>query len=443
VVDSNNPNNDMRSTRITANSYKGRLLRQVPIIIIDEVGMLHVDDIYVINTLLKDLHSTGVRFGRVLMIFTGDVKQIMPIVPGADPLGERQANASFFFSGDYRVSTKVCLTDNMRVREGADQAHFLAWQLNIGMDRYEHVEFPNDTARRHTRFIRLPSRFVRFNEEAFIREVYSPEVLEGDPLQLMSRVILSPVNSVVDQINRRVTAMMPPDRPSQTYLSVNTPDAHDVYDPTSAVFAIDNLQSIESADIPVHALHLIVGMPVMCMQNLDVANGICNGTTMIVERLGQNIVWCRVNTRFGQRLQPFAATKFTYNDNGFKFTRVQLPLRVAFCVTVYRAQGGTYERVAFHSLRQLWAHGALFVAVTRTTTPEGLTILCDPEFTIAAHDDYVYGTTRNVVHPWVSGRGDTTQPATQAAPRPPHVAENEDTMETSYGPEFAFYDQRS
>jgi hypothetical protein len=446
VVDSSAPTNDMRFSRINANSYKGCLLKQVPIFIIDEVGMLHVDDIYCINMLLKDLHDTGVRFGRVLVIFTGDVKQIMPIVPGADPLGERQAQASFFFSAECRVSTRVCLTENMRVRESADQAHFLAWQQHIGMDQYPHVEYPNDRAHRYTRFIRLPSRFVRFNEEAFIREVYSREVLEGDPTHLTSRVILSPVNTVVDRVNRRVTAMMPIDRPSHTYLSVNTPDAHDVYDPTSAVFATDNLQSIESADIPVHALHLIVGMPVMCMQNLDVANGICNGTTMIVERLGANVVWCRVNTRSGQRLQPIAATKFTYNSNGFKFTRIQLPLRVAFCVTVNRSQGGTYDYVAFHSLRPIWAHGMLFVAVTRVTSPEGLTILCDPNLTTPAIDDYVYGTTRNVVHPWVSGRGDTTQPANvqpQHLPLPPHEVENEGEGDSNYGPEFAFYDQRS
>jgi len=446
VVDSSAPNTDIRFSRITANSYKGSLLRKVLIFIIDEVGMLHVDDIYCINMLLKDLHSTGVRFGRVLVIFTGDVKQIMPIVPGADPLGETQAQASFFFSADCRVSTRVCLTENMRVRASADHANFLAWQQHVGMDQYAHVQFPNDRLRRHTRFIRVPSRFVRFDEEAFIREVYSREVLEGDPMHLMSRVILSPVNSVVDRINRRVSAMMPSDRPSLAYLSVNTPDAHDVYDPTSAVFAIDNLQAIESADIPVHALNLTVGMPVMCMQNLDVANGICNGTTMIVERLSGNIVWCRVNTRFGQRLQPIAPTRFTYNSNGFKFTRTQLPLRVAFCVTLNRSQGGTYDHVAYHGLRQIWAHGMLFVAVTRVTSPDGLTILCDPNLTVPAIDDYVYGTTRNVVHPWVSGRGDTTQPAIEGPPRPPHVVENEDVEDaanSSYGPEFAFYDQRS
>jgi len=39
------------------------------------------------------------QFGRVIVIFTGDMRQIMPILPGrVDPLGDEQAEASFFFS---------------------------------------------------------------------------------------------------------------------------------------------------------------------------------------------------------------------------------------------------------------------------------------------------------------------------------------------------------
>jgi hypothetical protein len=81
----------------------------------------------------------------------------------------------------------------------------------------------------------------------------------------------------------------------------------------------------------------------------------------------------------------------------------------------------------------------LFVAVTRVTSPEGLTILCDPNLMVDAH-----GTVRNVVHPRVSGRIEqiTTAP-TQQTPQPPtHVVE-EENPETSYGgPEFMFYDRR-
>jgi hypothetical protein len=186
-------------------------------------------------------------------------------------------------------------------------------------------------------------------------------------------------------------------------------------------------------------------MPVMCMQNLDVPNGICNGTMMIVERLDPAVVWCRVNTRFGQRLQPIAPTKFIYSSNGFKFTRTQLPLRVAFAATINRAQGGTYDHVAYHAQRPIWAHGMLFTAVTRVTSPEGLTILCDPSLAVPSitHADSIYATTRNVVHPWVSGRTetqDTSAPANQPPPRPPaDVVEEGNGESAGNAPDFQPY----
>jgi ATP-dependent DNA helicase PIF1 len=269
---------------------------------------------------------------------------------------------------------------------------------------------------------------------------------------LANRIVIAPTNSIVDRINRLVTTMMPSDRATRTYLSVNTPDAFDVYDPTSAILATDNLQSIETANMPVHTLTLRIGMPVMCMQNLDVANGICNGTTMIIEQLDENIVWCKVNTRFGLRSHPIAPSKFTYSCNGFKFTRIQLPIRVAFCGTINRVQGGTYDHVAYHATHPIWAHGMLFVAVTRVTSPEGLTILCDPKMMVDAPVSSVdnsgniqrHATTRNVVHPRVSGRPEQvrTETTEQQPQQPQHVVEEEDP-ETSYGgPEFEFYDRR-
>ena len=339
--------------------------------------MLHVDDIYTINELLKDLHDTSARFGRILIIFTGDERQIMPIVKGIDPLSDRQADASFFFSRDCRLSTRVVLTENMRVQPG--QELFLVIQRNIGSDRYQHVKFPHDTRNRLTRYICIPHLFARYNEDAFIREIFPPESFAADPMSITRRVILAPHNTTVKLINDRVASMMPADRPSHTYLSTNIPDAYDVNEvSTTVIFSAENLQTISGSDIPGHSLTLIVGMAVMCMHNLDVPNGICNGSVMVVERLDTVVAWCRVNTRHGQRLVPIVPMRFTYSNNGLKFTRIQLPLRRAFCVTNNRSQGGTYDVVGYHALRPIWAHGMLYTAVTRVT---GLSILCSPLLT--------------------------------------------------------------
>jgi ATP-dependent DNA helicase PIF1 len=432
------PVNDVQFSRIKADSYKGRLLKKYRIFIIDEVGMLNVDNIYTINMLLKDLHDTSVRFGRVLMIFTGDERQIMPIVRGVDPLSDRQADASFFFSQDCRLSTRIVLTENMRVHEG--HANFIEWHRKIGSDGYQHVKFPHDTCNRLTRYICVPRQFARHNEDAFIREVFNAEVFAADPMMLARRVILAPHNATVNMINDRVASLMPPDRPTHTYLSTNVPDAYDVYDPTTVIFAADNLQSISSSDMPDHSLTLIVGMPVMCMYNLDVPNGICNGTVMIVERLESVVAWCRINTRYGQRLVPIVPMKFVYSSNGFKFTRTQMPLRRAFCVTNNRSQGGTYDVVGYHALRPIWAHGMLYTAATRPTSAGGFSILCPPQLTYYhSGRGEMFATTRNVVHPRVSGLTETI--TAEPLPQQPGEQHVIDEQDMDYGPEFESYNQ--
>ena len=388
---------------VAGDSYKGRLLKRVHIFIIDEVGMLKLDVITAIDNLLRFLHNAepgeANQFGRVIIIFTGDERQIMPIIPGnVDPLGDEQAEASFFFSvytSPNRL-TRFELTRNMRLDPQATE--FKQLQDAIGRDAVNHVKFPDDTMHQHTRYIQIPESMARYDETSFINEIFPPSVFDLPPMDLIKRVILSSVNADVDRINAAVVGSMPADRPSHTYLSTNTAGEHDIHNPENAVFSAENMQTIVDPSLPHHSLTLKVGTPVMCMQNIDVPNGLANGAMMVVTRVDRDIVWCLVNSRNGVLELPIIPTAFDYdNKRGFTFTRIQLPLRVAFAVTNHRSQGGTYDMVGYHSLHPVWYHGGLFVVFTRCTTAAGFIVLVQPN-----HSGFPHPTVRNVVHPRVA-----------------------------------------
>lgn len=116
--------------------------------------------------------------------------------------------------------------------------------------------------------------------------------------------------------------------------------------------------------MPPHILTLRAGMMVILLKNLDIPNGLCNGTRMMIIRCGDLTITCRVLT--GPRAKsnaivviPYA--KFEYgtkkSERGLKFRRVQLPVIPSFAMSINKAQGQSAERVGLHLGRQVFTGG--------------------------------------------------------------------------------------
>ncbi|CAH9099530.1 unnamed protein product [Cuscuta europaea] len=50
------------------------------------------------------------------------------------------------------------------------------------------------------------------------------------------------------------------------------------------------LNGIKCSGVPSHELKLKVGVPVMLMRNIDHSAGLCNGTRLLVTKLGEHII---------------------------------------------------------------------------------------------------------------------------------------------------------
>src|SRR4051794_33950696 len=99
-------------------------------------------------------------------------------------------------------------------------------------------------------------------------------------------------------------------------------------------------------NLPPHILRLKEGAIVILTRNMNLAYGLCNGTRLQVTKLGRYGVRCRILTgpsrHVGKQIW-LGRAKYDYGTKksfrGIPFTRNQLPIRLAFAMTINKAQG--------------------------------------------------------------------------------------------------------
>ena len=155
------------------------------------------------------------------------------------------------------------------------------------------------------------------------------------------RAILAPTNDVVDKINAYMLSLIPSEE--WTYLSCDSPCPSDnSFGVEDTIHTPEFLNTIKSSGIPNHELKLKVGVPIMLLRNTDPADGMCNGTRMIITKLGDYVIEAMATTssNVGKKVL-IAKLSLTPSDARipFKFCRRQSPISVSFAMTINKSQG--------------------------------------------------------------------------------------------------------
>ncbi|KAG2450005.1 hypothetical protein HYH02_000109 [Chlamydomonas schloesseri] len=154
-------------------------------------------------------------------------------------------------------------------------------------------------------------------------------------------------------------------------------------------------------------VQLKVGAQVMLVWNVDTEAGLVNGSRGVIERFeaaadsdiskvvaksgGSDLVDCGPELRewFKENAQvpvvrfttgsvaPVLPVAFTSNVPGYgACVRVQVPLKLAWAITVHKSQGMTLDKVVVN-LRDFFGHGMLYTALSRSRGVKGLQITGD------------------------------------------------------------------
>jgi len=141
-------------------------------------------------------------------------------------------------------------------------------------------------------------------------------------------------------------------------------------------YATEYLNTTILPNLPLHELKLKIGAPVILLQNSSPSTGLCNGTRLRVARISQRVVECEIlagkhagNMVFIPRipLSPSSTAELP-----FDFRRTQFPLRLAFAMTINKAQGQTLKYVGLCLTESVFMHGQLYISVSRVTDDANL-----------------------------------------------------------------------
>ena len=228
-------------------------------------------------------------FGGKVILFGGDFRQILPVVPK----GTRQDIVSASLNSSYLwAHCKVLrLTRNMRLQGGNTEAdllklrEFSEWILSVGDgtigdsdDGEATIDIPDD----------LCVKQVGNPIASIVDEIY-PFVADrlSDGKYFEDRTILAPTLEVVENVNDFVMSLLPGEE--RIYLSSDCISQIDGQHDDS-LYSTEYLNSIKLSGIPNHCLTLKVGVPVMLLRNLDQSSGLCNGTRLIVTKMNAHTI---------------------------------------------------------------------------------------------------------------------------------------------------------
>ena len=309
---------------------------------------------------MQDIYQSPLPFGRKVFVLGRDFRQALPIPPSRNNNVMRYCIKN---SNYLHKFVQLSLVINMRAH-GEAEVEFDNFLLSVGSNT--RPTKPYDPFRG---YIELPQDSM---EQGELTKLICPENLPQE--DLASRVILTPRNDESLKVNDLVLDKH--HGQAHVYYSADVAECPD--DPDEAVnYSPEPLHSMTPTDLPPDKLTLKVGCIVMLLCNLNQACGLCNGTRLRMVQLARQSVCAEILTgdeRGTIVLIPCILLRPSDTNMPFILNRTQFPLRLAYCMTINKAQGQTFDKVGLYLPDACFSHGQLYVALSRVRRRQNLKI---------------------------------------------------------------------
>ncbi len=322
--------------KLRATEEEGTLYQKLEMLVIDEISMVRADLLDCVDRFLRLNGPTpGEAFGGVQMVFIGDLYQLPPVITGIE-----KSSFSLLYETPYFYSAHV-FTDF----------------------RMEFLELEKIYRQHDPEFIHLLNsiRNKTIDEPGLIL-LNSRHHPEFQPPKGEFYIHLTTTNEMAARINHLQLKKLK--GKLHTFVGLREGDFGDEYLPTQVELQVKKRAQIMMLTNDPDGRWVNGSMGEICGFSED-----HNGSPLVIVKLadGEEVEippFCWEIYRFGLEggsLKSEIAGTFT-----------QFPLMLAWAITIHKSQGKTFDKVIIDIGRGTFAHGQMYVALSRCTTLEGI-----------------------------------------------------------------------
>ena len=315
---------------------KQKIITEAELIIIDEISMVRVDIIDCIDRILR-VYSGNMRlpFGGKQLLFVGDVFQLEPVVPS-----DQKEILSLFYANPFFFSARVF-----------QEIHLVPIELRK-------VYRQTDAAFIHI-LDQIRNNSARQQELSTLNARCFPDF---EPRNEEMYVTLATRRDQVDFINEKKLAELP----GEEFVSVGKIEG-----------------DFPESSLPTQLRLSIKEQAQVIFIDNDRDRRWVNGTIGMVSGIDKSgNVYVLLENGVEHLVEPasWRNYKYTYNEKEKKIeeevvgTFEQLPLRLAWAITIHKSQGLTFSRVVVDLTGGVFAGGQTYVALSRCASLEGLVL---------------------------------------------------------------------
>ncbi|GJV35646.1 DNA helicase, partial [Tanacetum coccineum] len=220
--------------------------------------------------------------------------------------------------------------ENLQEAEKEKISTFVQWLLDIGNG---HIGTPDEVDPENTLWIDIPDNYCIPDDENGISNltkfIYDDKTLHNPTdVELQERAVVCPKNDTTYIINAKVVSML--SGRVRTYINFDDTLPHGHHGgEVELLYPKEYLNTLSFAGLPLHRLELKIGIPIMLLHNVNIVDGLYNGTRLIVKQLLPRVIEAQIitYTRVSQQ-KNLPRIPLTMKDIEFRLSlRVQFPIK--------------------------------------------------------------------------------------------------------------------